>query len=582
MLHTHTIALALLVGTVQIAFADDASVSISIGFGLADLDPNWRFHASNEGARFARAESAVTVTAVANCDGYDLVPRATKLEVFRENVAAPGQFCLQLRDHAVLVDIDARRELRRSIDPVRDVEALRLVQAIGDRLRPPVEIPALGISIRPHLFVEPTDDGFVAFGSAASRFVASDRRGTCGMVEREATSFSPGPWDMPKLLGTADRLELCLERADDAVVITIFDPVFAPPSPGTTPIVEAKLAHLIHSIANSLPIGPRPRIFGSRSSLALPNAAFDLRGAHGLGRGWMTADYIPEFKLVDGAAWDEPNADVLLPIKPYAFAVVVRREACVGQKGASPFVPPEVALVEADGGRYRVRACIGGTITASVLPVGERWGSNDPERMRAVITAIARSRGVRVKGRELHYDLVAVASVPWYVSEAGDSRWGLALRASSSIIVGRPFGLLVLAGFGVGGANDDYHPDLEEHAAPEEVHADLVFELFGGVGGALTLGPLTLGAGFTLHADVSWPGERDIYRAVGLAAFQIGDNTRLEARTSFGIAHRGTTHEVSLKAGPFMAMARTTDLLETSGTRGFEIGIGLDSRIGDR
>ena len=583
MSRVHSLILALL-STTSLVIAEPTAPTAppeptappSLADELADLDPRWSFRATPDFGTFTHGEQTVTVAVIAGCEGYGSTPRVAGLEVFRETSAAPNRLCLQRRGRAVRVELGTIRELS-----MLEGDMLDLVRAIGDRLRPAVAIPALGISLRSHLLLEPTDDGFVAWSSRSTRFVVSSRRGTCGMVERDPEAFTPnGPpnLEMPRLRGTRSQLELCRERVDDALVITIIDPVFAPQRySADRPTLDGELALLIHTLVHELPREPRPRTFGAGAVLALNNAGVELRASHSTGGGWGTADPVPAFKLVDGAAWEEPNADVLLPLASSAYAVVVRRESCVGQVGSSMFVPREVAVSDHTGTRYQARACIEGILTASVLPLGTPGATTDPEAARAVIAALARSRGMRIEGRQARVDYHGALSVPLYTEGSG-THGGVSMRGGGSLIMGRPFGLVLLGGFAIGVAGDNYHPGDEQHMDPNAAHADLLGEIYGGAGAALTLGPVTAGVGATLHGDAYWPGTRDIYRAIGLAAVQLGDDTRAELRTSFGIEHHTMTHEAIFKVGPFMAMARMTDLVDAPGARGFEIGVGIDSR----
>lgn len=562
-------SLAIVVMTASTPSFADPTPEPALATDLANLDPAWQLRVVDSVGTFTRADQTVTVELISGCEAYRDTLQLRGLEIFRHNTGQ-ADLCLPLRRHGLLV---------RGGLPLYDREAL--VLAIGDRLRPAVEIPALGLRLRPSVFVEPTADGFLAFGKSTSRFVVSSRRGTCGMTELEADSFIPlGPPDlaMPRLIGTATRLELCRERDNDALVISISDPTYEIlPSSPSRPMVERELALLIRALDSALSRTSRPRIFNG-DVLALPKAGFDLKGSHAMGRGWVTVDRFHAFKLVDGSAWNEPDADVLLPIEPYAYAVVVRREPCTGQSGSSPFVPREVALSDHLATSYQARACIQGAITASVLQVGASGTPNNPSRARVVIAALARSRGMRIEGGQGHLDYHGVLSVPIYRASSGGSRVGLALRGGGSWLVGRPVGFVLLGGIALGIANDNYHPETEERSASAEndVHADGVFEIYGGGGGALTLGRLTAGVAITVHGDVFWPGTRDVFRGVGLAALQLGEDSRIEVRSSVGLEHRSTTHEVIVRFGPFMAMARTTDLLDAPGPRGFELGFGLD------
>lgn len=542
---------------------------------LASAAPSWSFQATAEGGTFQRGNRFVTIAIIPACT-YIVSPAPRELEVFRESAQEPGRYCLQLETNALFVDLHLPPTYA-----VVDPDALALMTAIGDRLRPPVAIPALGVSLRPFLFIAPTDDGFVTRGPASSRFVVSRQRLSCALLQRELvyqTVAAPEYVPLPPLRLVQGRAELCLERPNDALVVTIVDPVFAPRITLPYDTLDRELARVVQSIESSVKRAGVPMIFNGDTPVVLPRAGFKLRADQPRGNGWFMSASVATYKVVDGSAWEEPGADVLVPMIAEPFAIVVRREACTGRATSSPYLPREIASIDPAGTRYAARACIGGEITASVLPLGIAGTLTDRFLVRGVITAIARSRGLEISGRELHFDFYGIVSVPTY-SASSDTRAGFGIRGGLSLMIGRPLGFLVLGGIGFGLAGENYRPN--SGSSSDDSNPDPIGEAYAGGGGALTLGPVSVGLAVTANLDGYWPGTRDYVRGVGLLALQLGARSRVEVRTGIGLVRQTATHELTLSLGAFVATMRTTDLLDTDGERGLEFGLGATIPMGE-
>lgn len=235
-------------------------------------------------------------------------------------------------------------------------------------------------------------------------------------------------------------------------------------------------------------------------------------------------------------------------------------------------------MMDVAGTRYLVRACIGGSVAVSVVSLGIGEPRTSLDEIRELVGAIARSLGVRIAGRELHFDVYGGLNVPFYVGPDG-ARAGLAVRGAFSVMWGRPIGALLLfdVALGVASSNYDPKPSSDPDADPDSV--DLVAGLSFGGGVALTRGPVTAGLAVTLNLDGYFPGTRDWLRGVGLLALQLGETSRVEVQTGVGVLHQTITPELRLRIGPFVSMLRTTNLVDTEGSRGWDITAGVGSDL---
>lgn len=320
--------LALLVASAGRALAQPGDAASGPPPALADVlagiaGRDWEVQVTGDRGVFRRPDASVAFEVAPACgSGFDLLPTWDELAIYRRSSAQPGRFCLQLETQVLLLDIGDDRTFSAN-----DPDRFPLLQTIAGKLRPPVPIPLVGVLLRSSLFLSPTDDGFVTHGAVNSRISISTDHASCSRV-----SYGPSPKvvlapesvPLPTLHGVDDRVELCVERANDAIVISIVDPAFEPRSnpADVVPTLDLELARTLALLRKAIAEREAPVIFNGDKPLVLPRSAVRIQSRHSTGDGWFLSEDIRPHKVIDGAAWKEPGADVLLPTFTDEYGVV--------------------------------------------------------------------------------------------------------------------------------------------------------------------------------------------------------------------------------------------------------------------
>jgi hypothetical protein len=505
--------------------------------------------------------------------------------------------CLQLPTESALVRVEGAQAL--SATTQLDAGVIALASSIASALRPPAVLIGLGASIQPRLAVTTTTHGFDVHGlDVRPRFQLRVVPGTCGMA--------PAARKAPKVLwprsaagrlplrGDARRVTTCFERRDDAVEVTIDEPALIeapvpevgrgainPPTQGP-PTLDDDLADVLAALVATVEqTDLAPRIYAVRGpELTLPRSRLTLRTSHATGGGWVTTSALRhDFKLVDGAAWGEPVADMLLPIRPYRYAVAVRRGPCAYTTPAtSPLVPAALGPVRIGGvgPGWRTRVCVGGQIVVTILHVGTPSSPSSTADVRAVVTDIARAAGMTLPGPEFQVRGVGFFTIGmvWPEGGGGPSSAG-ALRARSRYVVGRPGGFAAEVEGAIGAGGGAFQPGSNTG------QADVIGELRVGIGGAWTTGRWTAAALISADWDSYWPDSSWLRGALSLSV----DAGPLQAELRYTGSALRPAHALDLLLikGRYAAMFRSVTFPGDEPTHteagrprlGVEIGLGI-------
>lgn len=478
-------------------------------------------------------------------------------------------YCLQRKDDVALVTVGVTGVDTMVVTVPVLPATTWLLSEIRDRLRPEVQVPVLDVAVQPLLPVEATADGLVVHGADEPVTIAlAATPGACGALPRGFDDGHVTPMAGERWSGDVriegDAVVFCLERRDDAVEVI----VTGGGAPHWLDPAVRDVLHALHvAVMGASPHGV-PRFFGGgHEALALPRTGVHLRDTVWLDAGWQVrARPALRFKLVDGAAFGEPDSDLLLPTRPYRYAIAFRRAACADtlvphDPPADALFPAQLSAIRADGAGKVVRAeaCAAApaeTFVVVVRALGGHGFADDPRIARAVTTAFARSAGVEVPGRAFRNETLLLLSAP-IVRSVDATRWGVAMRMRSRGVWGRPYGVAAQVDLAFGLAGDHWRPGPEPDDGEEgAAETDGLGEARVALGGAASLGDFALDAMAGVAWQRFWPDGDWLEASIGLGV-HLGRN-RLQARYTRTILRPADAAEVVLAVPPVAIYAKAT------------------------